>query len=352
MPRNNEYDTIVITESGIIDSYDNTDKNSIIYNSVAKENKNDFSNNEIINSNPETESECLCENELTEEVFINMLHYIRKETHFDKFSNAFFFQGSEYVSELRVPIKGDKPSKEDKELTANMPQIVAYVSELNNMFNKFKLNTCLRRIHFLAQSYAETSWLTSTIELGLSESNTPSNYKGGFKFIGRGMKQITHDYNYLEYFDYVNNTDYYTIYINNRTNNDGVGEFIEHFDIDILKQKVAANPKDKMSKTKLDLIQKSFGTTEKKQLKNAMELKYNELKNATHNLADNLFHTFNSAGWFVGIKENSKGLRLFDSDDIIAITKFINGKQTNDIRRREQYVKIIKKFFKYTNKCS
>jgi predicted chitinase len=352
MPKNNEFDAIIITETGILDSNNANDTNSILYNAVSSQNNFTFQNQNITESSSKAESVCLCEQDMTEELFIDLLHYLRKETHFDSYKNAFFFQGSEYVSELRVPILGNKPSKEDKELTANMSQIVAYVSELNKIFKKFKLDTCLRRIHFLAQSYAETSWLTSTIELGLSETNTPSNYKGGFKFIGRGMKQITHDYNYLEYYDYVNSTYFYSIYISNKEGNDGVGEFIEHFDINKLKQKVANNPKDKTSKNKLDTIQKVFGTTEKNQLKSKMLLLYTELENSTHNLAEDVFHSFNSAGWYVGVKDNSKGLGIFDTDDIVAITKFVNGKNTNDVGRREKFTNIIKQFYKYTNKCN
>ena len=352
MSKNNEYDAIVITDIGVLDSNNSNDTTSILYNAVTSQNSNITQNQNNIDSNPKEEVECLCEQDMTEELFIDLLHYLRKETHFDSYKNAFFFKGSEFVSELRVPIIGDKPSKSDIKLTPDMPQIKAYVSNLNKMFKNFNLNTCLRRIHFLAQSYAETSWLTSTIELGLSETNTPSNYKGGFKFIGRGMKQITHDYNYLEYYDYVNSTYFYSIYISNKEGNDGVGEFIEHFDINKLKQKVANNPKDKTSKNKLDTIQKVFGTTDKNQLKSKMLLLYTELENSTHNLAEDVFHSFNSAGWYVGVKDNSKGLGIFDTDDIVAITKFVNGKNTNDVGRREKFTNIIKQFYKYTNKCN
>ncbi|MDR2205862.1 MAG: hypothetical protein LBE36_06885 [Flavobacteriaceae bacterium] len=64
----------------------------------------------------------------------------------------------------------------------NNIQILTWV--LNQMFEKFKINTCIRKINFLAQMYPETQYFTD-----LSENN-PSSSLG--EYCGRGFIQLTH----------------------------------------------------------------------------------------------------------------------------------------------------------------
>lgn len=72
----------------------------------------------------------------------------------------------------------------------------------NAAFEKAKLNTCLLRVHFLAQCYHETQRF-----LKLYESDPRSSVSGGDHYRGRGFIQITHDYNYREFYKSLNGTD-------------------------------------------------------------------------------------------------------------------------------------------------
>jgi hypothetical protein len=99
-----------------------------------------------------------------------------------------------------------------------------FTEELNKTFNKYDINTCLRKIHFLAQIYHETNRFRSTEEEGASSYLAGKNY---YPFYGRGLMQLTWKGNsgsghtgYKQYFDYLNRTDYLTNY-------DEVGSDIE-----------------------------------------------------------------------------------------------------------------------------
>ena len=63
--------------------------------------------------------------------------------------------------------------------------------QLNSTFTKFGINTCLRKLHFLAQVYHETDRLRTTLEYA-----TEKNYK---PYFGRGLMQLTWESNYKIY---------------------------------------------------------------------------------------------------------------------------------------------------------
>lgn len=67
--------------------------------------------------------------------------------------------------------------------------------ELNKAFKDYKINSCLRKIHFLAQAYQETQRFSKTYE-----GNPSSTVSGGEFYRGRGLLQLTHDFNYKEFY--------------------------------------------------------------------------------------------------------------------------------------------------------
>lgn len=69
--------------------------------------------------------------------------------------------------------------------------------ELNGVFKKYEITSCIRKIHFLAQSYLESQRFMKSYE------SKPSSYVvGGDHYRGRGLLQLTHNYNYSAfYFD-------------------------------------------------------------------------------------------------------------------------------------------------------
>ena len=66
-----------------------------------------------------------------------------------------------------------------------------FANALNKTFKDYEINTCIRKIHFLAQCYHETQRFTITYE-----KNPNSNVSGGSYYRGRGLIQLTHNYNY------------------------------------------------------------------------------------------------------------------------------------------------------------
>ena len=65
---------------------------------------------------------------------------------------------------------------------------------LNYAITELNLTTCIKKIHFLAQIYHETQRFANSYE------NSDRVYGGGTFYQGRGFIQLTHDYNYKDYY--------------------------------------------------------------------------------------------------------------------------------------------------------
>jgi predicted chitinase len=87
-----------------------------------------------------------------------------------------------------------------------------FTTELNNVFIKYEINTCIRKIHFLAQIYLETDRFRTTVEY-----STRGEY---YPYIGRGLMQLTWKKNYQIYKSYskINCVDDYNLIANNLHN--------------------------------------------------------------------------------------------------------------------------------------
>ncbi|WP_291131842.1 hypothetical protein [Flavobacterium sp. UBA7682] len=86
-----------------------------------------------------------------------------------------------------------------------------FAKQMNYLFTQHEIKTCIQKIHFLSQIYVETQGLSKTYEDPLNTS--PS---GGEFYRGRGLLHLTHDYNYLAYYDDRNNTSYLKTYKENK----------------------------------------------------------------------------------------------------------------------------------------
>ncbi len=128
------------------------------------------------------------------------------------------------ISEYELPEMRDKIFYIDKPEKLNLSNdgYADFAKELNNAFKKYKINNCILKVHFLAQAYQETQRFTLTYE-----SNPSSSVAGGDFYRGRGLKQLTHDYNYLQYYDYIHGTTFYNRYKNQRNGFESVTHFNE-----------------------------------------------------------------------------------------------------------------------------
>ncbi|MCS4301017.1 hypothetical protein [Chryseobacterium sp. BIGb0232] len=252
---------------------------------------------------------CYCNRDITVDEMIDLIYHLRDEQNYKSKRDAFFNGGKEKITAIGIT---------SGKISENRDKIKLFTDEMNAMFKKFSIKTCRRKIHFLGQMYLETISFTYTYE---SRDSVPANYKGGVPFQGRGMKQITHDYNYLAYYDYVNGTKHYDTYIKFRSGYEGVGECVTN--------------RPKAREKGLD------------------EAFYEDLKTYAKNISENLFHAFNSAGWFSTIHKTdtitAMDNGLADSD-VEKVTQAINGGQTN-IAERKNYTKWTKEFFKYDTEC-
>jgi hypothetical protein len=156
-----------------------------------------------------------------------------------------------------------------------------------------------------------------------------------------GMKQITHDYNYLAYYDYVNNTNYFTkIYLKlkDKKTDESVLSVVNRFDLSTI------NPNSQIYSDIVDIFQSNNNAT----IKNLMLQFYETLKEFAKLLSTDLFHSFNSAGWYVSIY--TKGFSAMEKDNVKELTRIINGGY-NNLLDREKYTKWVKEFFNYTKNC-
>ncbi|WP_318256514.1 glycoside hydrolase family 19, partial [Rodentibacter caecimuris] len=90
-----------------------------------------------------------------------------------------------------------------------------FTKELNIAMKKYDINTCLRKIHFLAQCYHESAHFSTSQELGSLGYLKSKPY---YPYIGRGVIQLTHsgekigEIGYKQYFEYIGRNDYKTNY--------------------------------------------------------------------------------------------------------------------------------------------
>ncbi|MDD3597504.1 hypothetical protein [Sulfuricurvum sp.] len=189
-----------------------------------------------------------------------------------------------------------------------------FTEEFNKICTKYEINTCLRKIHFLAQIAVEAALFHTTVE---AVNNICVNYKGGCDFRGRGLKQLTHDYNYLEYYDYKNGTNY---------NKD-------------FKKILNTGEMQKTYKNGVPLIV----TIDKNTKDNLTNEFYQELKKFAESIGKSLELSWDTAGWFwmkMKLEESA------DKDDCTGMTYKINGGY-NNLKERTENTKKLKEVFEY-----
>ncbi|WP_277395691.1 glycoside hydrolase family 19 protein, partial [Aggregatibacter actinomycetemcomitans] len=117
-------------------------------------------------------STCFCHRDFTVEEFKIIVKELRK--------------GVLKHTNLWIPVLPGGASSSDKTYEAT-------VKELNRVMNKYEINTCLRKIHFLAQVYHETHLFQSIQEYTSSYTSKYDPYRG------RGLIHLTHKKNYEKF---------------------------------------------------------------------------------------------------------------------------------------------------------
>ncbi|REC64091.1 hypothetical protein DRF65_00505 [Chryseobacterium pennae] len=123
------------------------------------------------------EGKCFCNRDFTPDEFEKIIHGLRDSEPTVKKNIGYTLFGASNC----------KLKQEDK--TIEKLRI-----ELNKVFNTYEINTCIRKLHFLAQIYHETDRLKTTLEYDTNKKYKP--------YFGRGLMQLTWESNYIVYKDY------------------------------------------------------------------------------------------------------------------------------------------------------
>ncbi len=131
---------------------------------------------------PVNTSTCLCGRDMTAEEFLGIILGMRAmDTYRGHPVNTSLF----YKSNCPLP--------------ASMKEHAVVARELNKVFNKYEINTCLRKAHFLSQVYHESDRMKTTAEYGGPRLRYAP-------FYGRGLIQLTWEGNYKMYFAHLSKT--------------------------------------------------------------------------------------------------------------------------------------------------
>jgi hypothetical protein len=223
--------------------------------------------------------------------------------------------------------------KDDDNVNYNLNKEYAnyetFAKQLNKVFVDYKITKCIQKIHFLAQVYVETNRFRSTYE-----DKPKSTYSGGEFYRGRGMKQITHDYNYLNYYDERKGKgkNLFKLYIDNRET-----YYKKNGKVDSYESVVHFK-----SRTENEFI----SYDEMSKFEDFVKL-----------LSISIYWACDSAGWYW----NKTKLNKFANDDenaIIVVSAKVNnpsasenptGTGINGLDDRKKYFELLKQIFDYEN---
>jgi predicted chitinase len=88
--------------------------------------------------------------------------------------------------------------KSNYNVDAKYQNYVHFAKFLNLIFTKYKINTCLRKIHFLAQVYTESDRFRRTYETDGSAAKSGEDF-----YRGRGLIQVTKKGGYIDFYEYL-----------------------------------------------------------------------------------------------------------------------------------------------------
>ena len=252
-----------------------------------------------------------------------------------------------------------------EKIPASEANCKTFVEHLNCAFTLYGVKTCIQKIHFLAQCYHETNNFVDTSE----EGEGKNSYGGGKNFKGRGIIQVTSDYNYLPYYDEARING---LYVENNFYDLGNGEIKYLRDDEVTKykdgnisysddddydlKKVKESPivkyynffqyKNKIGEDIEDLIVRKNKNKEQHGFPNRFIT--DRLTPFAKVLANNLQHACYSAAFFWKSNEINKKA---DEDDSNGVSLIINKHDKKTFPKRKKITKSLKEIFNYEENC-
>ncbi|TRW25661.1 hypothetical protein FMM05_05405 [Flavobacterium zepuense] len=129
--------------------------------------------------NNKKKGKCFCNRDITPDELKKMVKNIRDTTFYEGKTITYYHQEKLFYIYAKVP-QGDRT-------------FAKFAEVLNKAFTKYDINTCARKIHFLANMYVETMYFTATREGKGINSFRYDPYRG------RGFQHLTWKENYEAY---------------------------------------------------------------------------------------------------------------------------------------------------------
>ncbi|MFC6269770.1 hypothetical protein [Frigoriflavimonas asaccharolytica] len=226
--------------------------------------------------------------------------------------------------------------------------------ELNATMKKYNINTCIRKIHFLAQTYHESSRYGTTLEYSSGKRYNPDKHSDakrmentidgdGPRYKGRGIIQLTWRKTQKKYFSYL-------LEKNKNLFNDKTVE--ELFNRKPLYKEKYIYYKDKVD-DKGKKILNSKGKSIKEKLVEIVDVDSASL------LASNIHYAFDSAGWYWENIGNTTATgeninNVADKDNVLKVSQCINGKVANPygLNERIKFTDKLKELFLFPKNCT
>ena len=250
---------------------------------------------------PSEKAECYCNRDLTEEEVKEIIITMRK-------SEPAVYDGAN---------KEKLFWKNNCELPETDKTFEKFTQELNKVFRTYDINTCIRRMHFLAQIYHETDRLRTTKEYLKVPLPTYAPY------VGRGLMQLTWKSNYIKYKSYSNLecvTNYEAIANNLFNTFDSAGWFWKKGKV--LNVGTNWSPPSGAPSYVTDYNAGSYPKT---------TITYDNEGSAS--------------------EYGTIDINLIADDDYVDIISWLVNGGSNGLQERRDYLKKLKKVFKYTTKC-
>lgn len=226
-------------------------------------------------------------------------------------------------------------------------------TELNLAMNKYNINTCIRKIHFLAQSYHESSRYGTTLEFASGTKYNPDNHDDakkmentvdgdGPRYKGRGILQITWRKSQKAYMTYA---------LSKEPELFGGKTIDQLFDRTAQYKEKYIYFQDKKD-DKGNVVTGKNGKPVKEKIVEEVDV------DAASLIARNLHLAFDSSGWYwenlgnvTATNENINDVA--DKDDVLKVSQCINGKVAHPygLQERKDFTKKLKELLDYDQAC-
>ena len=228
--------------------------------------------------------------------------------------------------------------------------------ELNITMNKYHINTCIRKIHFLAQSYHESNRYGTTLEQASGKGYNPGEHDNaknmghtldgdGPRYKGRGIIQLTWRKTQKKYFSYVLENE--PLLLDNKKIDD-------LFDRGSLNKEKYIYMADKLDEKGNKIINPKTKKVVREKKTDLIDVDSASL------IAKNLHFAFDSAGWYWenlgNVTANNKNVNtVADTDDVYKVSQCINGAVARNklfgLAEREEFTLGLKQLFQYEDSC-